>query len=67
MKLGGTWFSNNSTRLELLWFRSTDATLNDEDGISNSCNKIILGKGSKKIDFFLGKSPKLWVGGGQDS
>ena len=26
-----------------------------------------LGKGSKKIDFFLGKSPKLWVGGGQES
>ena len=21
----------------------------------------------KKIDFFLGKSPKLWVGGGQES
>ena len=21
----------------------------------------------KQIDFFLGKSPKLWVGGGQES
>ena len=25
------------------------------------------GRGPKKIDFFLGKSPKLWVGGGQES
>ena len=25
------------------------------------------GRGKKKIDFFLGKSPKLWVGGGQES
>ena len=24
-------------------------------------------EGVKKIDFFLGKSPKLWVGGGQES
>ena len=26
-----------------------------------------LREGVKKIDFFLGKSPKLWVGGGQES
>ena len=26
-----------------------------------------LGKASKKNQFFLGKSPKLWVGGGQES
>ena len=26
-----------------------------------------LREGVKKIDFFLGKSPKLWVGGGQKS
>ena len=26
-----------------------------------------LGRGPKKIDFFLGKSPKLWVGGGLES
>ena len=26
-----------------------------------------LGKASKKNRFFLGKSPKLWVGGGQES
>ena len=25
------------------------------------------GRHQKKIDFFLGKSPKLWVGGGQES
>ena len=25
------------------------------------------GRGKKKIDFFLGKSPELWVGGGQES
>ena len=29
--------------------------------------KYILGKASKKNRFFLGKSPKLWVGGGQES
>ena len=28
---------------------------------------ISKGRGPKKIDFFLGKSPKLWVGGGQES
>ena len=28
---------------------------------------FILGKASKKNRFFLGKSPKLWVGGGQES
>ena len=28
---------------------------------------IGLREGIKKIDFFLGKSPKLWVGGGQES
>ena len=28
---------------------------------------IFKGRGPKKIDFFLGKSPKLWVGGGQES
>ena len=29
---------------------------------------ILIGKGSiEKNDFFLGKSPKLWVGGGQES
>ena len=27
----------------------------------------LLREGIKKIDFFLGKSPKLWVGGGQES
>ena len=46
MKFGGTCLSYTSTRLKLLdlqlWFRSTDATVNNEDGISNSCNKIIL-------------------------
>ena len=46
MKFGGTCLSYNLTRLKLLdlqlWFRSTDATVNNEDGISNSCNKIIL-------------------------
>ena len=25
------------------------------------------GRHKKKIDFFLGKSPKLWLGGGQES
>ena len=29
--------------------------------------KIALGKASKKKRFCLGKSPKLWVGGGQES
>ena len=32
--------------------------------LNDSCLK---GRGPKKIDFFLGKSPKLWVGGGQES
>ena len=27
----------------------------------------LLGKASKKKSIFLGKSPKLWVGGGQES
>ena len=27
----------------------------------------LLREGVKKINFFLGKSPKLWVGGGQES
>ena len=27
---------------------------------------LSLREGVKKIDFFLGKSPKLWVGGGQE-
>ena len=31
------------------------------------CNKSSLGKASKKKSIFLGKSPKLWVGGGQES
>ena len=29
--------------------------------------RFLLREGIKKIDFFLGKSPKLWVGGGQES
>ena len=32
-----------------------------------SVRKEDLGKASKKNRFFLGKSPKLWVGGGQES
>ena len=30
-------------------------------------NQSVIGKASKKNRFFLGKSPKLWVGGGQES
>ena len=29
--------------------------------------KCVLGKVSKEITVFLGKSPKLWVGGGKES
>ena len=29
--------------------------------------RVSIREGVKKIDFFLGKSPKLWVGGGQES
>ena len=29
--------------------------------------QYLIREGIKKIDFFLGKSPKLWVGGGQES
>ena len=32
-----------------------------------SFGAFVLGKASKKNRFFLGKSPKLWVGGGQES
>ena len=34
---------------------------------SNHCLALILREGIKKNRFCLGKSPKLWVGGGQES
>ena len=38
-----------------------------EKKLAGSHLQVNLGKASKKNRFFLGKSPKLWVGGGQES
>ena len=45
-------------------FRPSDFIYESMPVLQNSITR--LGKASKKIDFFLGKSPKLWVGGGQE-
>ena len=52
---------------EMLVRKGITNTDTNHNRLFSTPSNLSLGKASKENRFFLGKSPKLWVGGGQES